>query len=221
MPNPRLPTQAPTVVDLTRYLLERDSGPPSAVPIPTALVQTPIGSGGREDTLNWTYAQPTPRGAVADGFLVFWERGATADPQTNAVLVSAQQRSWSQIVPGAVPVSYAIAAYRHTYQGEVLGTKVQHATWSGAVAVTGSIEAWVPLTGVRDGVNRLFVAPWAIALASGRPLAAVYWRQAILFYDPATAVEPGRWRLAASDTVELGIAPEPDDPLCLLYAVAA
>lgn len=130
--NTLVPSLPPALRQLFDYLLRRDLGGPSSGPVPGALEQTTIGT-LELDTIAWDYTPADPSlGFNADGFIVWWARGATTDPTDGGLRVSAASRRFSMVWPAGELRSYAVAAVRDTYQGEILGPKQQDATWRGA-----------------------------------------------------------------------------------------
>lgn len=116
-------------LELNSYLIERDNQPPSSVPgLGTGAAATVSGMGIH--SLNWTYAPTgTPRGLAADGFVIFWELGSVSNPERTMVLVPGIARQWHNFVPVGQMVSYAIAAYRQTHKGIVMGPKQTDPAW--------------------------------------------------------------------------------------------
>ena len=114
---------------LSQYLMNRDSGEPDVAPATVALTQTAVGD-QTLDVIAWT--QPVSRqGLEPDGFLIWWAASDTADPTDGGVKVSASSRRFTMLWPEGGTRSYAVSAYRQTWQGEVAGPKVQDTTWKG------------------------------------------------------------------------------------------
>ena len=208
------------------YLQERDSAPPTAIPEPDGITSTPIGVGVRYDVIAWGYDQPRPPSLPADGFVVFWSVGDTADPRQNGTLVAAAERSFGLLVGTAIPISYAVAAYRQTHIGQQLTTRVQVPSWRAVIgtgppaAVTQAMRFNVPLVGTMDGVNTVFTVPLPIGVdAAGMPMAQLIWRRAIQEYTTDDPPAAGQWHLRPDQAIQLGDAPQADDWLVFAFLV--
>ncbi len=212
--------------ELHAYLLERDLGRPTIDPQPMGYTGT-VTDGVRLDHLEWDYTPAVPpRALPADGFVVFYALADTADPDDGAFKLPIEQRSFVMVIAASQVMSYAIAGYRHTYQGDVLGRKLQPVAWRGVSGggvgggpITGTAHFDVEPTGIKDGVNTIFMPPYPIALdGDGHPMATLFFRSARLL-STAAAPTPGYWRLAAG-TMELGEAPAAGDGLIFSFLVS-
>jgi len=130
----RLPPLPPELRLLYHYLLERDGAPPTGELGVQPIVQSVIVAGWDEDVISWTLAPPAPfqPRRDPDGFLVWWSAGTTTDPLVGGLRLSVAARSFSMVWPDTVARSYAVAAFRSTWQGEKATPKVQDPTWVGA-----------------------------------------------------------------------------------------
>lgn len=132
---PLLPSEAglSPLRPLWRYLGKRDLGPPTNDPVPSGLVQTALATAGGVvlvlETLLWDYQQATGEfGLAADGFLLLIDADVVGGPGGNSVTpvlsqvkIGAGSRSYQTWWPVGAVRSYAIAAYRTTYNGESTG----------------------------------------------------------------------------------------------------
>lgn len=126
------PTLPDRLRQLWHYLANRDVGPPSVVPVPGATE-----SADGFDILSWSFSETQPPGDPAfrraDGFLLAMAAGDTGEPWlTGAIFrLSSQCRGFVQPGWGSATRSYAIAAYRNTWQGEQATGWVQPLEWKG------------------------------------------------------------------------------------------
>ena len=101
---------------------------PDVLPVPLEITQVTVATGLVLDTISWS-VPPSQYGLPPDGFLVWWSDGILADPLDGGAKLSASSRRFSMAWPSERDHSYAVAAYRHTWQGEQAGSKQQHETW--------------------------------------------------------------------------------------------
>lgn len=118
-----LPALPPSLRRLWFYLADRDVGPPSILATPEGL--TTSTTSPEYDLLAWSYSEKQPPGAAtfrkADGFLLAAAAGDVTDPWVTGAIFRVSIQSRAFVMPGWAPGtarSYALAAYRNTYQGE-------------------------------------------------------------------------------------------------------
>ncbi len=197
-------------------------GLPAGTLTPSGIVQTAVGALAREDRLTWSFTPDTGAGKhPPDGFVIYSSLGTTG-AASNGVLVSASQRSYSFIQPAAAVVSYAIAAFRLTFEGQVVGPHKTIPAWEGVsfnAAVGGFTFYNTDITGA-DGVRLVFTSPLNLAFdPNGHPMATLVWKRDELFWVPATPAL-GEWTFAKPHTISVGAAPLADDPFFFRTAVA-
>jgi hypothetical protein len=131
-----LPPLPVTLRALWFYLADRDVGPPSIAPSPGA--RTTSTTDPEIDTLAWSFSEQRPPGEPtfrrADGFLVALAAADTADPWMTGAIYRLSIQSRGFVMPGWPPTqvrSYALVAYRNTYQGEQATGWIQPAEWKG------------------------------------------------------------------------------------------
>ena len=124
----QVPPLPPDLRRLGHYLRTRDGGAPDVLPVPLEITQVTVATGLVLDTISWS-VPPSQYGLPPDGFLVWWSDGILADPLDGGAKLSASSRRFSMAWPSERDHSYAVAAYRHTWQGEQAGSKQQHETW--------------------------------------------------------------------------------------------
>lgn len=131
----QLPPLPPELDRLRDYLLVRDVGAPSALPQITTRETDTLTVGFELDTLSWEYTQPdVTRGRRADGFLLYvWVERAgedpAVDPAGNGYKLAADARRFFTWWPTGTIRSYAIAAYRTTWDGEHRTVRVTDPSW--------------------------------------------------------------------------------------------
>lgn len=98
----------------------------------------------------------------------------------------------------------------------------------GGVVITGGtgtkIAAWRRFDGVSDADNKIFTIPLLPARDDvGNPQWFVIWNLGPVGYSPDIPVEPGCWRIVSevgdTTTIELGLAPWPNQTVTLLLGV--
>lgn len=115
---------------LRMYLLFRDFRAPSVKPQPRAIVTFVDASGMDIDRLAWDYLQPKAgRGVPADGFILWFNRGAGLEVGTGGIKLSIDARAYDMLWPATRARSYALVAYRNTYQGEQATDRVFDESW--------------------------------------------------------------------------------------------
>ncbi len=143
---------------LALYLLNRDVGAPTAVPVPSAISTAPLVGQSCQafemDTLTWTYAQPVGLNARrADGFILSWENEDSPAPAAGRVKLSLAARSHQVWWPAGATRSYSIAAFRNTWQGEEVGPAQQLDAWKAVATTPLHVLPVVPVIQTATGLS--------------------------------------------------------------------
>lgn len=132
-PRSAVPPLPKTLARLRYYLFDRDVGIPTAKPAGGTI------EAGDPDVLTWSFHSTVPPGGVdfrrADGFLVAMAPGDTAQPWIDGTVFRLSIQATKFVMPGwadGAPRSYAVAAYRNTWQGEQATGWLQPPEWKGA-----------------------------------------------------------------------------------------
>lgn len=131
-PRIAVPELPPKLRRLFFYLADRDVGAPSVLPVPGNVTVA-----DQLDLLTWDLNETEPPGQAnfrrADGFLLAVATGDTDTPWTSGAIfrLSIQCRNFLQTWTASTTRSYAIAAFRNTWQGEHATGWVQPDSWKG------------------------------------------------------------------------------------------
>lgn len=126
--------------------------------------------------LSWTYSQPPTGGTgkAADGFILYYQAGATATPSNGQIQLANTATSYTFKWAKGLIFSYGIAAYRNTVNGQEIGPLVTDPTWQAVTSVTTAVQTTgIAQNAVTTGAAQLNTGSVALTNGSFNTIASI------------------------------------------------